>query len=53
MKNCKFIEIPVSEYDIEVLRDVANGTREPIEWSFETNDDCIILVKFIQEDWEE
>ena len=52
MKQCKYIDIPITEYDIEVLRDVAKGVIEPITWSFETNDDCIIMVNFIQENWE-
>jgi len=46
------IQIPISEYDIEIFQEVIDGKSTHIDWTFKTDDGEPINLKFVR-DYEE
>lgn len=46
---CKEINIPITEYDLELFKDIVYKNEE-LYWEFETQDGELIQVNFMSED---
>jgi len=52
MKKIKRITIPISECDIEMFEKLVHSNYDPIEWSFDNEED-IFNIRFVKENQDE
>ena len=52
-QTSKRIMIPITEYDLEIFKEIVDGTTTHVDWAFDTDCGELINVKFIKEKGEE
>ena len=51
-KSINKVNIPISEYDIELFQEVVDGKSTHIDWTFETENGESININFIKDNEE-
>ena len=52
-QTSKRIMIPITEYDLEIFKEIVDGTTTHVDWAFDTDCGELINVKFTKDKEEE
>ena len=52
-QTSKRIIIPITDYDLEILQEIVDGTTTHVDWAFDTDCGELINVKFTKDTEEE